>query len=325
MKSAESLENILMELLLSVNTIIDASSFAVYIYDEKEDRLELKALRQISNEEDKINPSYSGLLPYKKEVFFLPSHLSKEIIPKYSSIKTEGEIPLLFAPIDTIAVIVLGPIKTIAIENMQIIDELIKVFEPILSIILKMEILEKENICIKASQKVITNKLSIFSDFNNLVEIVIKSSIKNTGAHGGMLITSDITYKIEKIIEEDENTKEWIVKDIDLPVIFDELIDREGYSIISKKDKEFYRIPPYFIVNNVEAFLVVKIVSGSFKCILVIWYNAILNLNEYQMKILQIMIKKLQQVFHNYISFKELSSAYIEILKMISKLAEEKK
>lgn len=325
MKSAESLESILMELLLSINSIISVASFAVYIYEDKEDRLELKALRQASEGEDKINPSYSGLLPYKKEVFFLPSHLSKDIIPKFSSIKTEGEIPLLFAPIDDKALIVLGPIKTISIENLQSIDELINVFEPILSLSLKMEILEKENICIKASQKVTTNKLSIFSDFNNLIEMVIKNSIKDTGAQGGMLITSDSTYKIEKIVEEDENIKEWIVKDINIPVIFDELIDREGYRIISKKDKEFYRIPPYFIVNNVEAFLAVKIISGSFKCILVIWYNTILNLNEYQMKILQIMIKKLQQVFYNYINFKELSSSYIEIMKMISKLAEEKK
>jgi hypothetical protein len=325
MQSAESLENILTELLSSINTIIEAPSFAVYIYDEKEDILVLKAVRQINDAEDKINPSYSGLLPYKKEGFLLPGYLPKEIVPKYSSIKKEGEVPLLFVPIDTTAVMVLGPIKTISLENIQIIDELIKVFEPILNIILKLELLIKENTLIKASQKSTKNIPSIFSDFSKLVEIVINSSIKNTGSHGGMLITYDIDYNLEAIIEEDENTKEWILNDSSIPIIFDELIGDGSYRIISKRDKEFYRIPPYFIVNNVEALLIVKIVAGSFKCILVIWYNINLNINEYQIKILQAMIKRLQEVFYNYVNFKELSSSYVEILKMIIKLVEGKK
>ena len=72
-KPGKSLEDSLMELLVISTWLIKAPSFAFYIYDEKNSTYVLKAATSMMGGNSRINPSYSGLLPHKKESYNMPA------------------------------------------------------------------------------------------------------------------------------------------------------------------------------------------------------------------------------------------------------------
>ncbi|MDP4170773.1 MAG: hypothetical protein Q8906_09215, partial [Bacillota bacterium] len=78
------LEKNLDKILKLVATEIPAPTIALYIWNEKNEQFVLKSVRVQSDHDAKIGPSYSGLVPYSKEMFHPPINLPFDA----SSLKT---------------------------------------------------------------------------------------------------------------------------------------------------------------------------------------------------------------------------------------------
>jgi len=113
------LEKNLDAILLKIQAYIKAPNFRFYLYDTEKNIYVLKAVRQVTNDTP-IAPSYSGLLPYDKQIMSFPLTFPVESFPSETLAVKEGEVQKVFIPIyEKGGFIAIGPIKKITKKEMK--------------------------------------------------------------------------------------------------------------------------------------------------------------------------------------------------------------
>lgn len=320
----KTLEDNLSDLLEAISSIIEVQSYAMYFLDEKNMCYVLKTVRQSVSTYDKISPSYSGLLPYKRESFFMPPSLPLETMVDRVEIKSVGEVPLLFMPMkDSKALIIMGPAKYIKKEKLKLLDILSIRLQAMLNSMVEIEELRREVKLVVTSGNAVRNISNLFNDSQGMLSMMMGISLKAINAAGGMFITSENNkFNLQTSIGLEEEIKKFVNDDFNTLKLFFELLGNEKFVNISKKDKEFFRVPPYFIAEGAEVFLLLKVLIDNEKAMAVFWFNKNPNIKDYQVTALQIMVKRMGDVINNHLKFKELSLSYVDILKTLAKLVD---
>lgn len=320
----KSLEENLMNVLYAVSTIVTAPSYAFFVLDDKNNKYVLKAIRNVSEGSPQIAPSYSGLLPYKKETFLIPPNLPIDIKEDRTTLIKEGEVPLLVVPLQkSKSLILIGPIRKVDRKSIKLLDLLNEKTYPLLNSLFQIHDLnEKLNVSI-SSGKAVKNMSNVFTDYKGMLDMILNLTIKSISASGGMLIkSSNNGIEFEGIIGLEKDTIEFLYEDKKVYHILNEIIAENNDVFINKKNNEFYKLPPYFIAEDIHGILITKIATGGYKGLAVFWYKDHYEVKAYQMTALKIMVKRLGDIINSYLRFKQLSSSYIDILKSLAKLVD---
>jgi HD-GYP domain-containing protein (c-di-GMP phosphodiesterase class II) len=322
LKIEEGLESSLNNILFIVNSIIQAPSFALFLMDNKSNSLILRAVRHAVNDNEQIGPAYSGLLPYKKETFLMPTSIPADIIADRTKIIKEGEVPLLLMPIKgEKAIILIGPIKYVPKTTIKLLDDLSKRIGYILELVIKAEELKNQVKVVASSERAVKNVSNLFFDVKGMLDIIMRISARALNASGGLFINNEGgPLAVETVIGLDKPTEDLIYSDTKTLLLFDSIIGKNGFVSLNKNNKEFFQIPPYFIASDVEVILMVKVDTDRGKGIAVFWYDKNSEVEEYQVTALQIMGKRMADIINNHLRFKELSGSYVEILKTLARL-----
>lgn len=318
------LEENLNNILKTVSTIVSASSYAFFILDEKNQKYVLKAIRNNSDESIVVGPSYSGLLPYKKEMFFVPSVLELEMMKDKTTLINEGEVPALIVPFkNSNSLILVGPVKKVDKKSIMLLDLLNEKVSTLINVLTKAEKLNEEIKVTVSSSKAVKNMSNIFTDYTEMLNTILKITVNSIGASGGIFIKNlNNIVSIESVIGFESDTKEFLNRDKNLFNLLREFLGDKSSIFINKSNSQFYKLPPYFVANEVQGILAVKLDSAHFSGIIVLCYKDNYELKDYKMTALKIMIKRIGDIIENHLKIREMSNSYVDILRILAKLVD---
>ena len=189
-KTSNNLDDSLMDLLSVLTYIVKAPAFAFYVHDYKNNSYILKAAISMMNGKITINPSYSGLLPYKKEKFSMPAVLSNDKIPEEINFLKQGEVPLILVPFkNNKGLILIGPISKVSSRELNNLKQMSLKINSILDILLEKEENKNKIRQIVSSENAVKNISNVFSDIKEMMEILLNIAVKSINANGGLFLS----------------------------------------------------------------------------------------------------------------------------------------
>ncbi|MCB2292360.1 HD domain-containing protein [Clostridium algoriphilum] len=321
-KISNNLDDSLMELLSVLTQIVKAPTYAFYVNDYKNSSYILKAARSMLDGNITINPSYSGLLPYKKEKFSMPAVLSSDKIPEEINFLKQGEVPLILVPFkNEKGLILIGPISKISSRELRDLQQLSLRINRILDFLLEKEENKNKIKQIVSSENAVKNISNVFSDIKEMMEILLNIAVKSINANGGLFLSEDKgTFQVEKIIGLETEKQELLIRDTQTQsLLFDLIIDKDMI-FLTKKDKDFFKIPPYFVTDGIEELLFVKVNSEKGIGLSVFWYKDSLSSKDHQIAAIKILSKRMGDLINNHINYQRIAYSYKDILKTLAKL-----
>lgn len=319
---AAGLEGNLTRLLEVICTVVAAPSYAAYIRGEKGDSLVLKAVVQQNEAFLNLNLSYGRLMPYKKEVFFLPASLPIGEMPDGVRVKKHGEVPLLFIPLCD-SLIAVGPVKSVSKRQRELLKAAAAAFEPVFELLLEAQRLSEQAAVVTTTHRAVQNISGVFTDFGVMADLVMAVSLKSTGAAGGMLITFDGGVgSVERVIGSDGEVERLARADASLPAVFDAVLGDGDFRVVKKQDREFFFIPPYFAAADAEVFYLVRVPSDKLRSLMAFYALSDPELKDYQKKVLEVMARRLVDIIDGHARFKEFSTSRVELLKELARLTD---
>lgn len=319
----KNLEINMNEILGKYADLISAAGYYFYSYKSKEDCYVLSNTR-VSGESSDISPSYSGLLPYKKEQFKAPQRFDTSKIPDALNVFKEGDVSLLAIPIgNQKCFICIGPLSRYFKINKKIrkiLGTSTKSIEPLLNLVTEnMELKERINIT-ETKAKAVENIQHSFANYTDMINAITNISIETSGAEGGLLIAVDedgqFTSPVSFMLEAER--LEAITAEMMLSDSLFDLIQDKNHIIIRKGDKNYDIIPNSFKALDIGIFFLLNISYKQFEGYMCIWYKEDQHLEDYKITAVQMMATKIGEVMENSIVFKDISNSYISILKIIA-------
>ncbi len=323
-KFNRSMEININDLLGKFADIIIAQGYYFYTFSVKEDRFILTNIRLNNNNDGDIAPSYSGLAPYKKEIYNAPQVLEISSVPKVVCIHKEGDVPVLAIPIKGgKGLILIGPVsrylkldktkKTIynsTSENMQSLLEML---------IENAELKSRVGI-IESQSKAVANVQHSFMDYNQMLNSITSISIKTTGADGGFLLKKEKngSFSVPILIGFDDDRRETVRVELSKASDLEVGMGNDEYFIAKKGDENYKYIPKILKETGMGTFLITDVSNKQFQGFMGIWYVGSVELEEYRVAAVLMMTRKIGDVLQNYMIYKEMSNSYITILKMIA-------
>lgn len=306
-------------LLEAFSDVVSAPSCAVYQYKEADRSVVLKAVRQSYPENDRIGPSYSGLLPYQKEMFLLPASLPADKVPAAISIQKEGEVPLLFIPVGE-NMILIGPVKKLAKDSAGLLRSLAKNAEPVLNALTGWQEMEERYANASVSQDAVKNFSSVFAHFESVLRSVMEVSAKAVNAAGVLLISSEGSRWAETMTGFDEAAERRINADPSVPASLENLLGQQEWRKISRGDPGFPGMPSAVFSEEKETFFLVRVPAEGVRCLAVYWYSTQAVLPERAPAVLQALSKRLGDIITHQRRARGLADSYVDFLKMIATL-----
>jgi HD-GYP domain-containing protein (c-di-GMP phosphodiesterase class II) len=318
----KKIEESFSDLLVVISEVIKAPSYAIYILDEKKSSYVLKAVRQKVDELSNIAPAYSGLTPFKKEVFVMPNSVPLAMLTKSAQKVKDGEVPLVLVPFKNKEVLILiGPLKKVSQLTLNKLDIICEKLETIVETLMEFQKNKNKIKQVVTSGDAVKNFSSYFNNFNAMLELVMKVSVNAINAKGGLFISSvDGKVSLNTNMGISEESIKLIGEDTDTLNLLMNLIGNSNYVSVSNQDKVFYKIPPYFVSEDIKTMQIFNVKNADRKSIAVFLYNESTEMKEYQITALQVMTKRMGDIIKSYDSFKHMSMAYIDILKMLARL-----
>lgn len=322
LKAENSLDSNLTSILNTVGKYVQAPSYAFYILDSKSNLYMLKSIRNRLNFDGNIGPSYSNLAPYKKETFIMPSAFPREIAKDKVFLIKEGEVPLVLMPIKgNKGLIVIGPVTSVDKQNLNILGELSTQIKMVLEYSILMEEMDSKVKLVVSNNNAVKNVSSLFTDTAAMLEIILSIALKTINVRAGFfLINNEGQFKLEALVGLNEVTKKLISIDESTHKLFFEILGDNKLVYLTKGNKDFFRIPPYFIAAEIEVMILVKVDSENGKGLAVFCHSESRQLKDYQIAGLQVMSRRMSDIMDNISKFQQLSYSYIEILKTLARL-----
>lgn len=323
-KITDSLDDSLMKILIAVVSLVKAPCYAFYIYDDKDDIYILKAVTSSADGNVVISPSYSGLLPYKKEKFDMPPTINSEKVPNEISLLQQGKVPVVFCPLKSKkSLILIGPVSSLSSgEKISLQQFNIKV-NKILEALLEIEEYKNRIKQVTSSEKAVKNISNAFSSLKVMMEMLLDITAKSISASGGLFISkSRECIRVEGIIGIENQLQEQIINDTETLSLFFDLIYNRDMFFLTKSDKEFFKIPPYFALEDVEQLVFINIKCEEGAGLAVFWYKDNLSFKDYQIAAVKILSKRMGDLINEQISSRRMSSSYVDILKTLANLVD---
>jgi HD-GYP domain-containing protein (c-di-GMP phosphodiesterase class II) len=306
--------------LKMISDFIKAPTYSLYYYESKSKTYILKLSIHVADLDVEIGPSYSGLLPHKKESYVHPSTIPDSVATKEINVFKDGEIPLLdICLADKKCLIRIGPVKKINKKTEKKLKIFIVKISPLINNLFELSYMKNEVNKIVTLGKATSNASSMMGDINNTVKIIIGLSVKTLEAAGGafLLEASTNNFEVMDIIGVDDNIKELFKDDKSLhTLLFNSCKDKEVFSV-TDKDEIFYEIPSYLISVGIKNILFFPIKQNEKNGYVFFWFNEVSKIENYRITAVFIIVRRLIDIINNNLKFKELSNSYIDALKML--------
>lgn len=328
-KQAETLEKVVFDydmsdgvdkaafnLLDIFKSLISAEGYYLYVRDKKSGYYLLKSVRHKEEIEADIAPSYSGLLSFKNEKYIPPLQLDINTQPKEASIIKQGQARILAVPLGEYGFVHIVTVRRISSEIKSDLDYAVRVAQSLLNVALNLESLEGQVYTQNISNTAIRSLSVTAHDFMGKCRMLIDLSAKMMGASGG------------EFLVKAEQGNEDIIQAASNSAVFGEgnhiferinnILGSEELQALTRKDKEFYAVSDYLVQQGAELLLIVDIPARENKGLAVFWYNEIPQGDLHRFTGLQLMMKRLADLFDSHNKYKELAKSYLDMLKMMA-------
>ncbi|MBB3108742.1 HD-GYP domain-containing protein (c-di-GMP phosphodiesterase class II) [Paenibacillus phyllosphaerae] len=185
------LENNLNLLLETISPIVDAHGYAFYIRDSEEGDFMLKAVRHRGQDPVQIGPSYSGLLPYQKEVYLPPLHIKADQSSQTLGVIHAGDVPLYNMPVGKRGLVRIGPIPRLSRGQRERLAAISSLLPQLVDVLAESERLQLKADVVETSRAALQAISSMVMDQEAVVSKAFMMSQAALGVSGGCLFVSD--------------------------------------------------------------------------------------------------------------------------------------
>jgi HD-GYP domain-containing protein (c-di-GMP phosphodiesterase class II) len=320
------LEKNLSYLLEMVGSVMFAPTYAFYIYEPKNNNYVLKAVRHQSVDFGNVRPSYSGLVPYKKESYAPLISYSVDSLPDRSGIVLEGEVPLFVIPIQGLGMIRLGPVTKEKKQATRTLDELSAKMKMILPSLIETESMKNQVDITVHSVQALKNISDTAMEHKATMDLMLRASYKSINASGGMVLERTVNgFCVPAYIGLEPEETEQILNDQELHQALFDLVKEKTYDVLNRNDTAFSRIPDYFLKSQAEMFAVVKLesrVKGN-DSLLLYWFDSRRyekDLLSHEMSKLDTIVQEMEVVFHSQALVNHHSHSYTNLMKNLARM-----
>lgn len=317
----KGLEENLDRLLELVSFIVDAPTYTFYILDNKKQNYVLKAVRYLSKDYGNIRPSYSGLLEFQSDAYMHP--LSLPVSKRVYEVKkiVEGEIPLIFIPVGDKGLILIGPRENINKKESSQLKVLSEQMSYLLDGLITVEHTRSQAQVVVASGRALQQISNISMDWKLMMDMMIKLCIRSINASGGFFFQKvNDTFRLMMQVGLDKETIEELDVDKETLEVIHSYVNREPFYFIKRNDEAYYQLPPYFAGAGMESIAVIRLEALG-DSVFVLYFEEGTHMREQETRmILNTMLDHVQTVMGYQSGLQMFSEAYLDILKMLTRL-----
>ena len=313
------MEKTMMEILNIIRTFIKADGYYFYLSDTKSGQYILKAVRHSEVFDENIAPSYTGLLPFKKEEYLPPLTLNANTQPESTKIIKEGKVPLLVMPLKNgVGQIRLGPVRAGALRKRALLDYLVGMLGPLLEILIELDKLRGQTEMNTTAAQAVQNVTSATADVDSILRMTMDLSIKMVRATGGaFLFNNQGKFTIMHCCGLDKDGEALFNRDAECHTLFDRILEANEFCVLSKNEKEYYELPAYFAASAIEHIILISVGTKTGRSIAAYCYKTEPQIEMYCFIGLQMMTKRMGDLLDYKHKYEEMSESYIEILKTL--------
>lgn len=310
----ESLEKNLERILELVSEYIQAPTYTFYLFDEKNQKYVLRAIRQATGEFGVVAPSYSGLVEYQKEKYLSPLSVAQNAVPNEVGIVTDGDVPIYSLPFgERKGVIRIGPLRrTRRPKNKHDVMQLLRDLEPLLDVLVKIDRLAHQKNTVVASAKALQNISGVTSNPSILASIVLHACIANTRANGGVVIE---LLASPQIIAASSDTAQLDLGEASTVNVIKELSTQHESIVIRRGQQEYYLLPKMLIAQGGQSFFICRV---SENYVLVLWGDDSLETTERLLDQTKVLFWQFHMLTQRQIHVQQANVAYTDILKHLA-------
>jgi HD-GYP domain-containing protein (c-di-GMP phosphodiesterase class II) len=325
----KGLEQNLTDLLELIDSMVEAPTYVFYLYDESKKVYLLKAVRHRSQSFGKVEPSYSGLVEYKKEQYLPPLSLIVDETTEQLRVHKVGEVSLLNISVgEKQGIIRVGPMRR-GKYNKRIerdLRDFTEMMKHALHQFIAMEqIRNKANIVVSTGQA-LQRINSIALDSKVTIDFILRLAVKVMNADGAFFCTlHDKEYLLTAVSGTDETLLEGFLTGEPAKDLFDMRSAQEDIRLIRQNDDSFYQIPAYVAAIGAEAYVIVDVSERRENLrsrMLVMWFKD--EPSDIAWKeshdSLSILADDMREILGYQMNLKKFSGSYVNILKTLSQL-----
>ena len=313
------LESNLSQLLELIIPVVEAPGYFFYILDTKHNNYHLKAVRHSDLEGGQISPSYSGLLPFKKEKYNPPLAIPAGNILSRPAIIQDGAVPMLMMNVKGgMGLITVGPIRKISKQSIEILAFLCQKIQSTIDGLIEIEKMKSQVESVLASSQAIQYLTKSAFDLDGSLTIILGLSIKMTGAAGGCFL-----YKRENSIELAlslglaKEVEEQLQQDHESRYLLYNLRTDQELLLINREMKEYFYVPSYLAALGLDTLIVTKASGNQVQGTALFWFTSPPDLNKHRLAALQLLMNRLGDALDRQLKFEDMANSYQNTLKML--------
>lgn len=326
------LEDNLDHILTQISKLIDAPTYVFYIHDANKQNFVLKAVRHREESFGKVQPSYSGLVEYKKEQYMPPLAVKEEEVPDGIRVVKAGEVSLLAVPIgNRKGLIRIGPLSVFGVKKqaVRMLGDLTRVLEHTLEQFLVMESIRTKADVVVSTGEALRRINHVARDSAITADFVLKQVTHAVTAAGAFFCIQDgERHRLINLICEDEARAE-LEEQLGQQHVLESLIgmarEQGEVMLLTPRDEPYYRLPPELAALGAEAYVLVNVSerrSQPMERVLVLWYNKEPDPATWPdvHNTLRELSGNMREVLATQATLKQFSGIYVHILKTLATL-----
>ncbi|KLU66433.1 cyclic di-GMP phosphodiesterase response regulator RpfG [Desulfosporosinus acididurans] len=315
-----SIEKHLNEYLELLFPIIESRGYFFYLYDTKSENYLLRVSRQVDKSTGKIAPSYSGLIPYNREVYNPPLWLPRTNSAEGPLIIKDGGVPLLHLMIrEGEGLIRIGPVRSaIGKTRLKKLEKIARVLQPSLAVLLSIEKQKFDTKLIVTTAKAINGLAKSVFDINSLFNTLISLSAKMIDAEACCFLLKQDNNFVVSVISGFKKEVETQLKcnQQGLHELFNIVKDVESCQILPST-YDFQKIPTCFSTSSNQLVTLIRIDNFLLKGVIAFWHNQDSTFGQHQISIVKDLILRIGELFDSKRDSGEFVNAYSEVLSIL--------
>lgn len=328
----QPLEENLDHILEQISHLVEAPTYVFYLHEPNKRNFVLKTVRHRQENFGKVEPSYSGLVEYKKEQYLPPLSISEEDVPDNIRVVSVGEVKLISVPIGNRKGLVrIGPLYFSGVKKktLKMLGDLTQVLEYTLEQFVAMESIRTKANVIVSTGEAMKRINHVARDSAVTADFVLKMAAHVVGADGAFFCIRDgqgprLT-SLASLTEDDADLRE----QLEDPEVIEGVLaisrEMEELAYISPRDETYYRMPPQLAALGADCYVLVDVSERReqpMQRVLVLWFSEEPDQDAWPStrKVLRELSGNMREVFAAQATLNRFSGIYVHILKTLANL-----
>lgn len=315
--SEAGLDMQLNSILEAVISAIRTDGYYFYIFNYQAGHYTLRISRHHHFDYEVMGANYAGLAPYKGGMYSPPLGLAGPIRERSVQVTQDNDVSMLELGVEGGAGLIrVGPVKSVGKAALKNLEELSYKIGPVLNLVLELDRLKSDIETIKKTNAVISELKQAVFKIDRVTKniLIVLSRILETGGcvllkkkqkHWEIPLCTRIAGETENQFRQDQEA---------LDILF-KLVEKRSLCLITPDTKEFFAMPYYLLALGIQALLITRIESRRFKGMAIFWYNEIPHFPKSRESLLEIMAKRVGEIWDEQENYQYLSQSYIKTLK----------